>query len=101
DERGAASTSGKLSVQTEAYRLPNFDVLLNAPQQVPLDGEFSVDLVARYFAGGLVAERPIKWRASQFPYAWTPPGPDGFLFSSDARFSSDSTFKSTPVLERE
>ena len=101
DDADAASTCGKFSFKKEAYRLPNFEVLLNAPQQVPLDGEFSVDLVARYFAGGLVAERPIKWRASQFPYAWTPPGRDGFLFSSDARFSSDSTFKSTPVLERE
>ena len=41
------------------------------------------------------AERPVKWRASQFPYAWTPPGREGFLFSTDARFSSDGKFKST------
>jgi uncharacterized protein YfaS (alpha-2-macroglobulin family) len=101
DDSDATTTCGKFSFKKEAYRLPNFEVLLNAPQQVPLDGEFPVDLVARYFAGGLVAERPIKWRASQFPYAWTPPGREGFLFSSDSRFSSDGTFKSTPVLERE
>jgi uncharacterized protein YfaS (alpha-2-macroglobulin family) len=101
DDADATTTCGKFSFKKEAYRLPNFEVLLNAPQLVPLDGEFPVDLVARYFAGGLVADRPIKWRASQFPYAWTPPGRDGFLFSSDARFSSDGTFKSTPVLERE
>jgi uncharacterized protein YfaS (alpha-2-macroglobulin family) len=68
---------------------------------VPLDGEFSVDLLARYFAGGLVGQRPVKWRVTQFPYSWTPPGREGFLFSSDARYSGDGKFRSTPVLERE
>ena len=75
--------------------------MLNAPQQVPLDGEFNVDLLARYFAGGLAADRPVKWRAAQFPYAFTPPGREGFLFSTDARFSGDGKFKSTAVLERD
>jgi uncharacterized protein YfaS (alpha-2-macroglobulin family) len=74
---------------------------LNAPPRVPLDAEFSVDLLARYFAGGLVAERPVKWRVTQFPYSWTPPGREGFLFSSDSRYSGDQKFRSTPVLERE
>jgi len=103
DEAAADTTGscGRFTFKKEAYRLPDFEVLLNAPQQVPLDGEFAVDMIARYFAGGLVAERPIRWRASQFPLAWTPPGRAGFLFSSDARFSSDGIFKSTPVLERQ
>ncbi|MFZ4531086.1 MAG: MG2 domain-containing protein [Alsobacter sp.] len=92
---------GEAPFKKEAYRLPTFEAVLNAPQTVPLDGEFSVDLVARYFAGGLVAERPIKWRVTQFPQAWTPPGRDGFLFSSDQRFSGEAKFRSTPVLERE
>ncbi len=92
---------GDFPFKKEAYRLPTFEVLLNAPQTVALEGEFSVDLVARYFAGGLVAGRPVKWRASQFPYAWTPPGREGWFFSTDARFSSDGKFKSTPVVERD
>lgn len=96
-----AGTCGETPFKKEAYRLPTFEVLLNGPQRAPLDGEFSIDLTARYFAGGLVANRPIKWRATQFPYTWTPPGREGFLFSSDARFSSDGKFKSTPVLERD
>lgn len=75
--------------------------MLNAPQTVPLDGEFNVDLIARYFAGGLVAERPVKWRAVQFPHVFTPPGREGFLFSTDARFSGEGKFKSSPVLERD
>src|SRR5580704_14765279 len=101
DSEDTTSACGEFTFKKEAYRLPTFEALLNAPQQVPLDGEFSVDLLARYFAGGLVAERPIKWRASQYPYAWTPPGRPGFLFSSDARFSSDGAFKASPVLERD
>ncbi|VTZ26543.1 Alpha-2-macroglobulin domain protein (fragment) [Methylocella tundrae] len=108
DDDGDAATSndaqtscGDFPFKKEAYRLPTFEVLLNAPQTVALDGEFSVDVIARYFAGGLVAGRPIKWRASQFPYAWTPPGRDGWFFSTDARFSSEGKFKSTPVLERD
>lgn len=96
-----AATCGETPFKKEAYRLPTFEVLLNAPQRAALDGEFAVDLTARYFAGGLVANRPIKWRATQFPYTWTPPGREGFLFSSDARFSSDGKFKSSPVLERD
>ncbi|HEY8138901.1 MAG TPA: MG2 domain-containing protein, partial [Methylocystis sp.] len=92
---------GNFPFKKEAYRLPTFEVLLNAPQMVALDGEFSVELLARYFAGGLAADRPVKWRAAQFPYVFTPPGREGFLFSTDARFSGDAKFKSTAVLERD
>lgn len=92
---------GQFSFKKEAYRLPTFEVVLNAPQTVALDGAFDVDLLARYFAGGLAAERPVKWRAAQFPYVFTPPNREGFLFSTDARFSGDGKFKSTAVLERD
>ena len=95
------TSCGTFPFKKEAYRLPTFEVVLNSPPRVPLDGEFNVDLLARYFAGGLVAERPIKWRVVQFPYAWTPPSREGFVFSSDSRFSGETKFKSSPVLERE
>ncbi|MFT4098477.1 MAG: MG2 domain-containing protein [Rhodoblastus sp.] len=94
-------TCGETAFKKEAYRLPTFEVVLNAPQMVPLDGQFSVDLISRYFAGGLVAERPVKWRAAQFPHVWTPPGREGFLFSTDSRFSGEAKFKSSAVLERD
>ena len=83
----------------EAYRLPTFEVLLNNAQNVPLDAPFQVGLLARYYAGGVVTDRPINWRVTQFPYTWTPPGREGFLFSSDARFSGEQTFRSTPVMQ--
>ncbi len=92
---------GAITVKKEAYRLPTFEVVLTGPQRTPLDAPFAVDLVARFFAGGLLSDRPITWRVTQTPYVWTPPGRDGFLFSSDSRFSGDATFRSTPVLNRE
>lgn len=95
-----ADACGSFTVKKEAYRLPTFEVVLNGPEHTPLDAPFNVDLLARFFAGGMLSERPITWRVTQFPYVWTPPGRDGFLFSSDSRFSGDSTFRSTPVLNR-
>jgi len=101
-ETAAQDTScGQFSFKKEAYRLPTFEVVLNAPQTVALDGTFDVDLLARYFAGGLAADRPVKWRAAQFPHVFTPPNREGFLFSTDARFSGDGKFKSTAILERD
>ena len=92
---------GAFTVQKQAYRLPTFEVVLTAPAHAALDAPFDVDLLARFFAGGTLTDRPITWRVTQFPFAWTPPGRDGFLFSSDSRFSGDSSFRSTPVLGRD
>ncbi len=95
------ASCGQFTFKKEAYRLPTFEVVLNAPQTVALDLSFDVDLLARYFAGGLAVEQPVKWRAAQFPYIFLPPNREGFLFSTDARFSGDGKFKSTAVLERD
>jgi hypothetical protein len=90
-----------MSFKKEAYRLPTFEVLLTGAQKVALDRPFTVDLLARWFAGGLVSDRPVAWRVTQFPYVWSPPGRAGFAFSSDSRFSGDVSFRSTPVLNRD
>ncbi len=92
---------GAITVKKEAYRLPSFEVLLNGPARAALDAPFQVNLLARFFAGGMLSERPVTWRVTQSPYVWTPPGREGFSFSSDSRFSGDSNFRSTPVLNRE
>jgi uncharacterized protein YfaS (alpha-2-macroglobulin family) len=92
---------GAMTVKKEAYRLPTFEVLLNGPAKATLDSAFDVQLLARFFAGGLLSDRTITWRVTQFPYVWTPPGREGFLFSSDSRFSGDAAFRSTPVLNRD
>ncbi len=92
---------GLLSVKKEAYRLPTFEVLLQPPAATALDSPFTVGLLARFYAGGMLDARPLTWRATQFPAPWSPPGRDGYLFSSDSRYSGDSEFRSTPVLSRD
>ncbi len=94
---GACDT---VTVKKEAYRLPTFEAVLNGPDRAPLDAPFSVDLLARFFAGGTLSDRPVAWRVTQTPLVWTPPGRPGFLFSSDSRFAGDAEFRSTPVLNR-
>jgi hypothetical protein len=92
---------GNLTFKKEAYRLPTFEVHLNGPEKAPSDKPFSVKLAATYYAGGVVANRPIHWRVTQFPYDWKLVGREGFYFSTDARFSGIGTFSSTAVVERD
>jgi alpha-2-macroglobulin len=94
-------TYGGVSWRMEAYRIPQFEVQLHAPDWVPLDREMKVSMTATYYAGGRVAEQPVRWRVTQFPHTWSPPGAAGFLYSSDARFSQSERFESTPSLVKE
>ena len=91
---------GQASFRLEAYRLPRFEIELNAPERVPLDREFTVGLLANYYAGGRVTGRPVAWRVTQFPYTFNPKQRPGFLYSSDGRFSRTQRFESSPRLER-
>ncbi|MCP4701448.1 MAG: alpha-2-macroglobulin [Gammaproteobacteria bacterium] len=88
---------GRVSFRKEAYRLPKFEVKLHGPDIAGLDEAFDVRLTATYYAGGPVAARPVRWRISQFPYTWSPDKRKGFRYSSDARFSGQAHFQSTPV----
>jgi uncharacterized protein YfaS (alpha-2-macroglobulin family) len=92
---------GNVSFQMEAYRIPRFEVMLHGPERTTLDKEFEVSLTAAYYAGGKVSGQPIHWRVSQFPYTWNPKKREGYLFSTDARFSSSQRFQSTPRLEKD
>lgn len=98
---GAGETLGRVSFRMEAYRIPEFEVQLQAPDRTPLDREFKVHLTATYYAGGQVAAQPVRWRVTQFPYTWTPKAREGFHFSSDARYSSGGRFESSSTLERD
>jgi hypothetical protein len=92
---------GTTDFTIDAYSIPRFEVLLSGAQRVPLDTSFPVELDARYYAGGRVAERAIRWRVSQHPYTWRPETGrfDGFLFSSDGRFSRTEALTSAARLE--
>ncbi|MBL1276375.1 MAG: hypothetical protein COB30_009825 [Ectothiorhodospiraceae bacterium] len=92
---------GKVSFKKEAFRTPRFEVQLSSPDIVSLDSEFTVNLAAHYYAGGQVRERPVRWRVTQFPYAWTPKKREGFRYSSDGRFSGRKPFRATPLIQRE
>lgn len=92
---------GSVSFKKEAYRLPRFEVQLSSPDIVSLDQAFKVDLTARYYAGGQVQQRPVRWRVTQFPYTWTPGKLEGFRYSSDGRFSGREPFRATPLIQRE
>jgi uncharacterized protein YfaS (alpha-2-macroglobulin family) len=92
---------GNASFQLEAYRLPRFEITLHAPDQAPLDHPFDVSLTATYYAGGKVGGQPVQWRVSQFPYAWTPKVREGFVYSSDGRFSKTERFQSSPRLDKD
>lgn len=96
-----AGRLARVTFRIEAFRLPEFEIQLTAPDRVALDGEFSVGLVGTYYAGGRVAGRPVRWRVTQFPYPWQPRGREGFLFSSDARFAGARRFEGTPRFEEE
>ncbi|MBI4350836.1 MAG: alpha-2-macroglobulin [Elusimicrobia bacterium] len=92
---------GRVTFQLEAYRLPLFEVDLHGPDQTSLDKEFEVKLTASYYAGGKVGGQPVEWRVTQFPLAWTPKKREGFLYSSDGRFSRTERFQASPRLEKQ
>lgn len=99
---------GRTTFQVEAYRLPTFEVVLSAgaegADQVPNDVPFDVRAAAAYYAGGRVAARPIRWRVTQYPYAWAPAGADGFAgfaWSTDDRYGRGAPFRATPELGME
>lgn len=85
--RGAAVVLQRRAFKIEAYRIPTFEVQLSGGPRVRNDGPFKVKAVARYYAGGNVANQPIAWSISQRPYSWTPKGLEGFLFASSAQFA--------------
>jgi uncharacterized protein YfaS (alpha-2-macroglobulin family) len=95
---------GSVTFQVEAYRLPTFEVELHGPDNattVPNDRPFDVGLLASYYAGGRVAARPVRWRVTQYPFAWTPAQVPGFAWASDDRYGRGGSFRASPELTLE
>jgi uncharacterized protein YfaS (alpha-2-macroglobulin family) len=85
-----ASTDRNLATvnfKKESYRIPRFEVQLSGPDRTALDESFEITMTAGYYAGGPVVGQSVNWRVTQFPYRYRIPGYEGFLFSSDERFS--------------
>ena len=72
----------------DAYRLPKFQVRLDAPKTIPLDKPATVGMTATYYAGGAANDRPVRWRITQFPYAFTPKAREGFVYATDTKYQS-------------
>src|SRR5581483_9141436 len=59
----------------------------------------TVNMTATYYAGGPANNRPVRWRITQFPYAFTPKARDGFVYATDARYQSGTPFEGSATLE--
>jgi uncharacterized protein YfaS (alpha-2-macroglobulin family) len=92
---------GEVSFQKESYRIPKFEVQLHSADKVSLDKKFTVTLTSKYYAGGQVVNRPVRWRVTQYPYTWSPQARAGFVYSSDGRFSGRGAFHASPVMNVE
>lgn len=92
---------GGTPFRKESYRIPRFEVQLHSPEWAPLDQEFKISLTAEYYAGGRAGGLPVQWRVTQFPLTWTPKKLEGFLYSSDGRYTNVEPFPPAPRLDKE
>jgi uncharacterized protein YfaS (alpha-2-macroglobulin family) len=83
----------------DAYRLPKFQVRLDTPKTIPLDKPANVGMTATYYAGGAASDRPVRWRITQFPYAFAPKAREGFTYATDTRYQSATPFEGSATLE--
>ena len=83
----------------DAYRLPKFQVRLDAPKTIPLDKPVNVGMTATYYAGGAASDRPVRWRVTQFPYAFTPKAREGFAYATDSRYQAGTPFEGSATQE--
>jgi hypothetical protein len=92
----------RTSFQMEAYRVPTFQAVIHTLERYPMDKPFAVSLTADYYAGGKASGLPVTWRVSQFPMAYSPEGREGYLFSSDTRYSrNQNRYNDRNVMEKE
>lgn len=80
-------TLARVEFKKESYRIPQFEVRLSGPDRAALDEPFQMTMTAGYYAGGPVVGQSVSWRVTQTPFRYRLPGYEGFLFSSDERFS--------------
>ena len=73
----------------EAYRLPLFEVKILSKAKVPADKPFKISTLARYYAGGLVTQKQVKWRVVESSLSYRPPGKRGYHFASSFRYGSN------------
>lgn len=91
-------TRADCSFRMEDYRLPQFEVLLHGIDTAPLDAAFDVTLTAKYYAGGVMIDRPVAWRVTQHPLSWQAATLPDFKFAVDDRFTSRPGLRESALL---
>lgn len=91
-QKASGTALSQMDFQIQAYRVPTFQVDLSGPDMVPLDRPFEVLMTADYYSGGRLVGQPVRWTVNQYPYSITGPQYQGFLFSTDERFSVSAPF---------
>jgi uncharacterized protein YfaS (alpha-2-macroglobulin family) len=95
------SSCNSVTFIKDAYRLPRFKLRLDGPDSIPLDAPATVGLTAIYYAGGPVAGRPVRWRVTEFPYAFAPAARPGFIYATSTMFDQDYSNQSNAARESE
>lgn len=90
-----ASTSFKV----EAYRLPKFEVRLQAPDKTRNDRSVAIKLNASYYAGGKVSGQKVAWKVVSYPYSHSPKGLQGYILSTDGRYGAVTEERQEGVVE--
>jgi uncharacterized protein YfaS (alpha-2-macroglobulin family) len=88
------------SFAIEAYKLPKFEIKLQAPDKAQNDRPVQVKLNAAYYAGGKVAGQNVAWRVVSYPFAYVPEGVAGFILSTDARYGATEGERQEGALEQ-
>lgn len=91
-QKNSGNVLSAMDFQIQAYRVPTFQVDLSGPDMVPLDRPFEVLMTADYYSGGRLVGQPVRWTVNQYPYSISGPKYQGFLFSTDERFSVSAPF---------
>ena len=61
-------------------------VRMHGADAVGIDASFNVSMTAHYYAGGRAADRPVRWRVTQFPMDLASRGLPGFAYGSVNNF---------------
>lgn len=91
---------GSAEFSMEDYRIPTFEVLLHGEDTVSLDAPFDISMTAAYYAGGVMADRPVDWMVTQDLLEWKMASLPGYTFASDDLFSGRPELDTDVVLEQ-
>ena len=70
--------------QVQEFRRPEFEVIARTESQPPffINGQATVSVEARYYAGGGLANAEVSWQVTTAPGWYQPPGWDDFTFGN-------------------